>query len=242
MNNRIRAFTLVELIVVIGILTILATILMPTVHRVLSLAQEKNCNANLATIGKAIQAYYDKYDDFLPTNDDTDWGGPTDEEEEINFLPGRNSTKRWWCNKIYPLGHRMQKLYRCPSDSIHFNPGEAVQCSYGFNETLTDPNSSGGDGLETSMQINKPLDTFLVGHCSPESLHGGPIYPGINEQLVDEGAKWPTGHFPAWDGVAEERLGRAGFLMAGMNVKVFTFGQVKTLKDKNDKLKLFHKN
>ena len=116
-----------------------------------------------------------------------------------------------------------------------------MACSYGINETLTDPNSQGGDEITTSLAIDNPTMTIIVGHCGRDVLKPGQgIRPAISELLVSDESKWPTGHVPAYDIEAKARLGRAGFLMASGDVKVMTYTQA-SLKDKNGGLVLFHR-
>lgn len=55
-NNR-RGFTLVELLVVIGIISLLLSILLPTVNRARESARATVCSANLKQIAFAVQAY-----------------------------------------------------------------------------------------------------------------------------------------------------------------------------------------
>ncbi|MBR4674003.1 MAG: prepilin-type N-terminal cleavage/methylation domain-containing protein [Victivallales bacterium] len=52
-----QAFTLVELLVVIGIITILAAMLIPAVNSAMAKAQETRCTNNLGQIGKAFAMY-----------------------------------------------------------------------------------------------------------------------------------------------------------------------------------------
>jgi prepilin-type N-terminal cleavage/methylation domain-containing protein len=223
MNHRAQAFTLAELLVVVTIIAILVSMLFPSVHAAYSLAQEKTCNANLSVISKAILAYCGNNKDQLPKNDDKNWSNtgidPTD------LLPGANSNRRWWCNKIYPLGTRNRNLYRCVSDPLHFNESSQVICSYGFNNTLTDPSTAGGDGVTTVMQISDLGMTFLAGHCSSVSLANAGLEPAIAEDMVSDPSKWPIGHVTEYDREARERLGRCGFIMASGDIKVYTYGQ-----------------
>jgi len=246
MNHRARAFTLAELLVVVTIIAVLLSIIFPSVGEIYSLAQEKNCNANLSVISKAILAYCERNKDQLPRNDDSTYDPKRDLSnvglDQSDLLPGVNSTRRWWCNKIYPLGTRNRNLYRCASDVLHFDPGSEVMCSYGFNNTLTDPNASGGDGVTTVMQISDLGMTFLVGHCSPDSLGKAKPEPAITESIVSDPSKWPAGHAANYDQEAKQRLGRGGFIMASGGIKVCTYAQVKLLKNKANQLKFFHKD
>src|SRR3954467_219436 len=59
-----RAFTLVELLVVIAIIAILIAILLPVVIRVKQQAQQLHCAANLRSIGQAMRIYTDQYGSF----------------------------------------------------------------------------------------------------------------------------------------------------------------------------------
>ncbi len=52
-----RAFTLVELMVVIGIISILMSLLLPALARVWESARKANCAANLEQVGLAIHTY-----------------------------------------------------------------------------------------------------------------------------------------------------------------------------------------
>jgi len=240
MNHRARAFTLVELLVVVSIIAILVSMLIPSLNAAYSMAQEKACNSNLYTISKAIVAYCGNNKDQLPKNDTTNYSNVGIAKTDL--LPGANSNRRWWCNKIYALGTRNPSLYRCASDTLYFNPSNEVACSYGFNNTLTDSTDIGGDGVTTIMQISDPGRTFLAGHCSKDSLGLAKVEPAITEDMVSDTSKWLVGHVVAYDTEARQWLGRGGFIMASGDIKTFTYGQVKLLKNAAGKPKYFHKD
>src|SRR4051794_2438714 len=60
------AFTLVELLVVIGIIGVLVAILLPSLARAREAAKRTNCLANLRTLGQSMFAYANAYKDRLP--------------------------------------------------------------------------------------------------------------------------------------------------------------------------------
>ncbi len=64
--RRSHGFTLVELLVVIGIITILASLLLPVLDRVGEQARAAECGSNLGQIYKAARQYAPYYKDFLP--------------------------------------------------------------------------------------------------------------------------------------------------------------------------------
>ncbi|HEY6166771.1 MAG TPA: prepilin-type N-terminal cleavage/methylation domain-containing protein [Verrucomicrobiae bacterium] len=73
MNNKTfaraargRAFTLIELMVVIAIIAILAAMLLPAISRSKGKAYSIQCVNNLKQLGTAIQLYCDEHEDRLP--------------------------------------------------------------------------------------------------------------------------------------------------------------------------------
>lgn len=73
--RRRRAFTLVELLVVIGIVTVLIALLMPALGKARKHAQEVHCAANLRSVGQALTMYVQQYR-YYPGCCSIDTGGP----------------------------------------------------------------------------------------------------------------------------------------------------------------------
>jgi prepilin-type N-terminal cleavage/methylation domain-containing protein len=102
---RIRtrgAFTLVELLVVIGIIAVLLSILLPVVNRARRSALEVMCMSNLRQFGVGLQSYANRNDGELPQEGAA--GGPNliDGFEPVNGVGGVDDGSIWF-NALPPL-------------------------------------------------------------------------------------------------------------------------------------------
>lgn len=128
MVRQKRAFTLVELLVVIGIIAVLISILIPALARARKTAQQVACASNLRQIGTAMLQYGSENKDFMPAFQIQTVPGMTSLEIELSSWP-YSLSKYLGGNVSDPL--RLSKVFACPDFSpVTIN---GAYCGYGLN-------------------------------------------------------------------------------------------------------------
>jgi prepilin-type N-terminal cleavage/methylation domain-containing protein/prepilin-type processing-associated H-X9-DG protein len=89
-HARGRGFTLVELLVVIGIIAVLVSLLLPTLGKAREAAGRTKCLANLRSIGQMVSMYANMYGDQIPVG----FSGPATGQKifQNNYYLSRQST------------------------------------------------------------------------------------------------------------------------------------------------------
>lgn len=146
--NNSSAFTLVELLVVIGIIAVLISILLPTLGRVRQQAQTVQCASNLRQLFIGIELYGVAFNQYImPAKTYISGGGDGPSAQKYN----------WWGTEV--LGRafavkangnsgaatqaavdRIAKLLNCPSNVRDRDPGfsPAFSVDYVYNNNLGD--------------------------------------------------------------------------------------------------------
>jgi prepilin-type N-terminal cleavage/methylation domain-containing protein/prepilin-type processing-associated H-X9-DG protein len=142
-------FTLVELLVVIGIIALLIAVLLPALNRAREQASQIKCMSNLRTLGMAMSMYNNDNHGHFP--------GPAigkgnqngfNVDDWIVWGPGQDLSRS--CLTSYlggtpgdmnSQGHLEPSLFRCPSDTTdgsgHINPN--YDYSYTVNWMICEP-------------------------------------------------------------------------------------------------------
>jgi prepilin-type N-terminal cleavage/methylation domain-containing protein/prepilin-type processing-associated H-X9-DG protein len=167
-NGVRRGFTLVELLVVIGIIALLTSILLPTVAVARRAARDTACLSNLRQLGAAFLAYQNENDAYP--------------------CPAKTGASQWWSQDwIYPIVYGTSvptasratyswlphTIFECPSAAaLELPPGDNnLWRSYGMSARLNDRYADTGDYRGDFKQpnlVSSPSETTLLIDCTQQ--------------------------------------------------------------------------
>jgi len=205
-----NAFTLTELLVVLGCIAVLVSLLLPVAAKARSISRATTCLSNLRALNNAWTIYMqDNNSALLPYNwggtqaFDTYWWGILDHEGlrgdalkcPAAYEPSLDRTRRGYGTaQIAWTGQ-----YAQPNISaIRLNKNQWRDGSYAYNRNLTAKNGYGRNGMATSLlQVTAPLSevpTFMdsaypdIGVASPQPNTPIAMPPDVTGKYAVPGA------------------------------------------------------
>lgn len=184
-EKQLKAFTLVELLVVISIIAMLLAILVPSLARARKYAKKVICLSNMRQMGLVLITYLNDSDNHLPPSS-----------------CHLSDPKKYW---LYILNKYSKSplLYRCPSDKTKVfvnwsrplteQPADARWSSFALN-ALLDPDCYLYNGIYNRViHIKHPEKCIYISECPESWTNFDHLHPDLWES-----PDYAKG-FVAWD-------------------------------------------
>jgi prepilin-type N-terminal cleavage/methylation domain-containing protein/prepilin-type processing-associated H-X9-DG protein len=199
-RTNFNGFTLVELLVVSGIIALLISILIPVLGRARDKANQTACLSNLRQIGTAFRMYAGDNKDWCPFSAPLSF--PTDQVEDwIHWRTGINNAGVQ-SSAIAPyLGGKslaVANIFRCPADRLEGRPSfKQYPFSYSMN-IYFDPRGLypqvGGKPVRLSTTRNAS-EKVLVAEENEVTINDGYWVPGSTPGMSTDPKQWEC----TWD-------------------------------------------
>jgi len=175
-------FTLVELLVVIGVIVVLAAILLPVLGQARERSRRAVCLANVRSLAQAWTAFAVANDGMLPSSDTAQTG----------WVVGGNSDNDIRHGTLYQYVPNPQ-VFRCPNDHNAINGR-----SYSINDYLNgnySPNDPAWPHIKRLSAVKRPAQTFVfIEEYDPRGFNLGSFaLPRHGDSWVDYPVNWHNG-------------------------------------------------
>jgi len=175
--SRCPGFTLVELLVVTGIIALLIAALMPALRNARAAADRTTCMSNLRQVGMVMQMYRsENKNTFFPAGNQGYWDDPSGKALSpwnpsaywgVPYLPYAIRNGGYEGLDAEGVTQHGRALWRCPSSGAFRDPGYSDQdkqpCAFGLNIEVSGQNAS----------KFRNASELIVAHDAPEQLLDG---------------------------------------------------------------------
>lgn len=180
--RKLRGFTLVELLVVIGIIALLISILLPSLAKARQYAVNIACQSNLRSVGQGLLFYANDHKGKLPGADNGDWQDMFP-AQVTNYL-GQQMVQTG--DQFGNVTGNYTPVLRCP-DATH--DGDSIAWNGGFHYTANVRAMHGITQFDGLNQRNLPAYPLATKDSASKMLMwDGPI--------LTDGAPWGTATGP----------------------------------------------
>jgi prepilin-type N-terminal cleavage/methylation domain-containing protein/prepilin-type processing-associated H-X9-DG protein len=215
-HSRSRAFTLVELLVVIAIIAVLAALTLTALSRAKQGVGATTCANNLRQLSVAFALYCENHNDNFPAPGSKAIYGPQP-EDWIWWQAGRDIYQ----SSIVPYISRFNaRLFRCPQDPEATWPGQVYAYSYSLNS------------LDLEGQVNPGMSSIITQDRKLYAFKTAQVRTPSNKvMLVDEDrttiddSRWAPGYANL---IASRHNGRGVVALADGHVQAVlpAYGQI----------------
>jgi len=139
-DRRRGGFTLVELLVVIGIIALLISVLLPALNKARRSAATVQCASNMRQVSLAMIQYINANKGHIPP-------------AAIQVMPGVYPNGWWWASELVKQGYiKAPSVYTNPGDTVKkFERKNPFRCPEGVDE---DDSAGGGGDYPTDAKNN----------------------------------------------------------------------------------------
>ncbi|MBL7107507.1 MAG: prepilin-type N-terminal cleavage/methylation domain-containing protein [Phycisphaerae bacterium] len=167
-GHRKTAFTLVELLVVVGIIAILLAILMPSLGKVKATAYRLKCANNLKQIHLAMEMYLGSNDNYFPSAQD-----PLSTSPFYWLWMGRGFRSFLTPYLVENINEENPSVLHCPQDKSEFYENTSYSYSMSFYHSSAQINSASQTSdnytnpkppiAQTIFEVAKPSKKIIIG-------------------------------------------------------------------------------